>query len=56
MLVFWLMTLIAYNLFQVFFFRNLKVLLRSAVTKQHIARLIGSELYHDIPYKIALPP
>lgn len=56
MLVFWLMTMIAYNLFQAFFFRNLKAVLRSAVTKRHIARLISSELYQGIPSAMALPP
>ena len=56
MLVFWLMTMIAYNLFQAFFFRNLKAVLHSAVTKLHIARLISSELYQGIPSPIALPP
>lgn len=56
MLIFWLMTMIAYNLFQAFFFRNLKAVLRSAVTKRHIARLISSELYQGIPSPIALPP
>lgn len=56
MLVFWLMTMIAYNLFQAFFFRNLKAVLRSAVTKLHIARLISSELYQGIPSPLALPP
>jgi hypothetical protein len=63
MLIFWLMTMIAYNLFQAFFFRNLKAVLRHAVTKLHIARLISSELYQGIPSclpagtaPIALPP
>jgi hypothetical protein len=56
MLIFWLTTMIAYNLFQAFFFRNLKAVLRSAVTKRHIARLISSELYQGIPSPIALPP
>jgi hypothetical protein len=56
MLVFWLMTMIAYNLFQAFFFRNLKPVLRSAITKLHIARLISSELYQGIPSPIARPP
>lgn len=42
---FWLMTMIAYNLFEAFYQRNLKPEIRKNHTMLHIARLIMSELY-----------
>ncbi len=42
---FWLMTMIAYNLFEAFFVRNLKPEFRNKHTMLHVARLIMSELY-----------
>lgn len=42
---FWLMTMIAHNLFAAFFLRNLKPEYRKKNSMQHVARLILSELY-----------
>lgn len=42
---FWLLTMIAYNLFRAFFLRNLKREFRQKYTMLHVARLIISELY-----------
>jgi len=42
---FWLMAMIAYNLFAAFFFRNLKPEVREKYSMLHVARLIISELY-----------
>lgn len=42
---FWLITLLAVNIFHTFFFRNLKQCLRRIYSKQHIVRLISAELY-----------
>jgi hypothetical protein len=53
---FWLMTLLAANIFNVFFFRNLKASLRQAFTKQHIAQLITSELYGNLSTCSGIPP
>ena len=43
-LVFWLLTMLAYNLFTVFYRRNLKPAARQAADTLHIARLISAEL------------
>jgi len=53
---FWLMTLLAANVFHAFFFRNLNGCLRRAYTKQHVARLITSELYIALPAYSGIPP
>ena len=53
---FWLMTMLAVNVFHVFFFRNLKQCLRRIYTKQHITKLITSELYNKLPTYSGLPP
>jgi hypothetical protein len=45
MLNFWLMTMIAYNLFEAFFIRNLKQEFRKRYSMLHVARMIMSELY-----------
>ena len=42
---FWLMTMIARNVFDAFFLRNLKPEFRKEYSMQHVARLIMSELY-----------
>jgi hypothetical protein len=42
---FWLMTMIAYNLFEAFFIRNLKAEFRNKYTMRHVAQLILAELY-----------
>jgi len=48
MLVMWLLTLLAANLFAAFYRRNLKPALRAAQDTLQIARLILSELYQDL--------
>lgn len=55
-LVFWLMCMIAYNVFQWFFHRNLKPAYRAKVTMQHIARILASCLYEALPEAKARPP
>jgi len=52
---FWLVTMLAVNVFHVFFFRNLKQCLRQAFTKQRIAQQITSALYSRPSYA-GLPP
>lgn len=49
MLSFWLLCLIAFNLFQVFFLRNLKPPMRAKYSMRHVARLISACLYAEIP-------
>ncbi len=49
MLSFWLICLIACNLFQAFFLRNLKPQARAKYSMLHLARLISSCLYAEIP-------
>ncbi len=52
---FWLMAMIAYNLFKTFFLRNLKAAVRGGKTMLHFARLIASALYHaQLPNRV--PP
>lgn len=41
----WLLTMLAYNLFEAFIHLNLKAVVRAAHTKQHFACLITAELY-----------
>lgn len=53
---FWLMTMLAANIFEIFFQRNLKQCLRHAFTKQHIAQLITSELYNRTSVYSGIPP
>jgi hypothetical protein len=48
-LVFWLMCMIAYNVFQWFINRNLKPAYRAKVTMQHVARILASCLYQALP-------
>jgi len=48
-LVFWLMCMIAYNVFQWFFHRNLKAAYRAKVSMQHVARVLASCLYQALP-------
>lgn len=49
MLSFWLICLIAFNVFQAFFLRNLKPQARRKYSMLHVARLIASCLYAEIP-------
>jgi hypothetical protein len=48
---FWLMTMIASNLFETFYRRNLKPELQKKYTKQHVAREISSILYSRTSYQ-----
>lgn len=43
----WLLTMLAYNLFQAFFHLNLKVVVRKNRTQKHFACLIAAQLYFD---------
>ncbi len=49
MLSFWLICLIAYNVFLAFFLRDLKPQARTKSSMLHVARLISSSLYTEIP-------
>lgn len=53
---FWLMTMIAYNLFRAFYLRNLKPALRKGKTMLHFARMILADLYGDLAGLIGVPP
>jgi hypothetical protein len=53
---FWLMSMIAYNLFRAFFLRNLKPEFRIGTTMLHIANMIRSELYACLPVYGGVPP
>ena len=55
-LVFWLMCMIAYNVFQWFFHRNLKPAYAAKVTMQHVAHILDSCLYQDLPEAKAQSP
>ncbi len=48
-LVFWLLCMIAFNVFGWFFHRNLKPAFRAKVTMQHVARILASCLYQALP-------
>jgi hypothetical protein len=49
MLVFYLLTVLAYNLFTAFYHRNLKPALRCAYDTLQIARMFSAELYAQLP-------
>ena len=53
---FWLMIMIGYNLFRVFYLRNLKAVFRIGKTMQHFAEMIRSELYACLPVYGGVPP
>lgn len=53
---FWLMSLIAYNLFRAFFLRNLKPSLRKGKSMLYFARRIMSDLYGCAPEPDGVPP
>ena len=55
-LVFWLMFMIAYNVFQWFFHRSLKPAYRAKVTMQHVSRTLASCLYQALPEAKARSP
>ena len=54
-LVFWLMTMLAYNLFTVFYRRNLKPAVRTAYDMLQIARMITAELYEGLANRAHAP-
>lgn len=55
MLNFWLLCMLAYNIFHCFFFRNLKAIVRNRHTMLHVAREVQSVLYFR-PAPAAHPP
>lgn len=55
LLTFWLMVMLAFNLFQAFYALNLKPELRQNASCQHVARCMAGELYHDAPASRAPP-
>jgi hypothetical protein len=56
LLVFFLLALLCLNVFMAFYLRNLKPAVRKAVSMLHIAQLIASELYSNIPQGPARTP
>jgi Transposase DDE domain len=55
-LVFCLMTMLAYNVFFAFYHRNLKPAYRKAHSALHVGRCLASELYQGLPENRAPPP
>ena len=55
MLVMWLWTMLAANLFAAFYRRNLKPALRAAYDTLQIARLMYAELYESLPIQPRAP-
>jgi hypothetical protein len=53
---FWLMSLIAYNIFRAFFLLNLKPAVRRGKSMLHFARIVLSELYGCLPVTDGVPP
>jgi hypothetical protein len=53
---FWLLSMIAYNLFRVFFLRNLKLAFRAGKTMKHFVSLLHSELNSCLPVYGGVPP
>jgi hypothetical protein len=55
-LFFWLMTMLAYDLFHAFFFLNIKPQLRLCLQKYHVAACITADLLaHDMPPRVRDP-
>jgi Transposase DDE domain len=52
---FWLITMLAYNLFHAFITLNLKAIIRAVHTKLHLARLVSAELYASSPLNCHSP-
>ena len=53
---FWLLTMLAFNLFHAFINLNLKPEIRHKYTKMHWVRMIKAELFRESPYSRALFP
>jgi hypothetical protein len=53
---FWIMIMIGYNLFRVFYLRNLKAIFRAGKTMRHFTSMIRSELYACLPIYGGVPP
>lgn len=51
----WLLTMLAYNIFEAFINLNVKAIVRQAHTKQHLGRMIAAEVYAGIP-SLCRPP
>lgn len=56
MLVFWLLCMLAYNVFHAFFWRNLKPAYRAKVTMLYVARALASAIYAQLPEQHSVPP
>lgn len=54
-LTFWMVAMLAFNLFQAFYALNLKPEVRQSASCLHVARCMASELYHDPPAARAPP-
>ena len=54
-LIFCLMTMLAFNLFYAFYCRNLQPAYRSRHDAQHVARCLASEIYQSLPENRAPP-
>jgi hypothetical protein len=55
-LTFWLLCMIAVNVFMAFFWRNLKPPYRSRVSMVHVSRVISGELYAELPEQRSRSP
>ena len=55
MLVFWLLTMLACNIFTIFYRRNLKPAVRKAYDTLQIARMISAELYDGLASRARAP-
>lgn len=55
-LVFWLLTMIAYDLFHAFYHRNLKAACRQRVNYLYLARWLASDLYPALSSSLPRPP
>jgi heme A synthase len=53
---FWLMAMIACNIFRAFYIRNLKPAVRHGKTMLHFARAVAAELYLDVADGRGMPP
>jgi hypothetical protein len=55
MLTFWLLTLLALNIFHAFFFRNLKPAYRKTYSRLHVSRCVTSVIYDQLPTPASQP-